>query len=333
MLRGCCFSPGSSSQAARGALPASGAAGKHLARWRRELASRLQVAPGASQGAAGLAGQRRPAVVTRGRLPEFTAQVDALPPRGRVVELGFFEDDRLAEVVSFALQVRMSVVVVQTKAMGLKCFRELKVKSMAIEQLLPFQNRQGSGFRERTAEEFAAKCLGLPSQAAAPGRPKYAVNELQLLDRDEGLRDTVFWKLLNKTLVFEDLASLEEYREWVRSEKRDHGVLLALKEGVKVDTSGILDPTATMEHYMERNVAAGKPRLPFCFGSLPQGETDECRALASACELGAQAVAGLAAWEQASAAAAEVAREVGDAAPGALEQQVTSTLRCCLQRA
>jgi len=308
------------SLSALGSLPSSEDASSHLERWRRELESRLEVmAP--SQGPGGLAGQLRPAVISGDGLPEFTAQVDALQPIGRVVELAFFEDRRLAQMVSFTLQNRMSVVVVQTMAQSNTCYHDLRAKSMAVDQLLPFQCMlPGGKSRERTDAEIAAKCLPLPSQGASPGQPKYVVNELQLLDHHEHLRDTVFWKLLNKMLVFDDLAKLEKYREFIRSKKRDHGMLLALKEGVKVDSSGILDPSATLERDMARREQQGRPPLPFCFGSLPQGETDECRNLAAACQHGAHVVAGLQALEKARAIEAGVQND-GEL-PDALSQQV-----------
>jgi hypothetical protein len=308
------------SLSALGSLPSSEDANSHLERWRRELESRLEVmAP--SQGPGGLAGQLRPAVISGDGLPEFTAQVDALQPIGRVVELAFFEDRRLAQMVSLTLQNRMSVVVVQSKAQSLSYFHELNAKSMAIDQILPFRRTlPEGGSQERSDAERAAKCLPLPSQGASPGQPKYVVNELQLLDHHEHLRDTVFWKSLNKMLVFDDLAKLEEYREYMCAKMRVHGMLLALKEGVKVDSTGILDPSATLNHYMARREQQGRPPLPFCFGSLPQGETDECRNLAAACQHGAHVVAGLQALEKARAIEAGVQND-GES-PDALSLQV-----------
>ena len=310
----------SGSLSSLGSLPSSDVATSHLERWRRELESRLEVmAPSQGPSGGGLAGQLRPAVVSGEGLPEFTAQVDALQPIGRVVELAFFEDRRLAQMVSFTLQNRMSVVVVQTVAQSNTCFHKLKAKSMAVDQLLPFQcSLPGGKSRERTPAEKAAKILPLPNQGTSPGEPKYAVNELQLLDHHEHLRDTVFWKLLNKMLVFDDLAKLEEYREFMRSKKRDHGMLLALREGVKVDSSGILDPSATLERDMARREQQGRPPLPFCFGSLPQGETEECRNLAAACQHGVHVVAGLKALEEARAVGVQNDGE----SPDVLSQQV-----------
>jgi hypothetical protein len=49
-------------------------------------------------------------------------EVDSLNPRGRVVELAFLEDDRLAELVSWCFQSKMSAVVVDTKEETAACF-------------------------------------------------------------------------------------------------------------------------------------------------------------------------------------------------------------------
>ena len=79
------------------ALPSKAEAAALLARWRHELA---EMTAGAGGGDGRLAGQARAAVVDRTR-PEYCAQVDSLRPRGRLVELAFLNDDRLALLTSW----------------------------------------------------------------------------------------------------------------------------------------------------------------------------------------------------------------------------------------
>jgi len=59
------------------------------------------------------------------------------------------------------------------------------------------------------------KELPLPSLRNVPGAPKYLINEFRLLDCDEGLRDTLLYKLVGGALVFDNIAAMEQYRECV----------------------------------------------------------------------------------------------------------------------
>lgn len=121
-----------------------------LTRWRSELTDRTRVGEG-------LAGQRRPAIITKTNCKEFLGQgkhfmktyidvfekrkiffyyfvfkfltlmfvetVDSLKPHGRVVDLAFMEDKRLAEVVCWAFLSKMSAVVVDTREQTEACFK------------------------------------------------------------------------------------------------------------------------------------------------------------------------------------------------------------------
>ena len=84
----------------------------------------------------------------------------------------------------------------------------------------------------------------------------------------------VFWKLLGTALYFDTLDNLEEYRKYQCENRRTHGLLLALQEGIKVDSSGIIDMSRTLDDVLQSHRGPGAP-IKFVFGSMPQGETEE----------------------------------------------------------
>ena len=57
----------------------------------------------------------------------------------------------------------------------------------------------------------------------------------------------------------------------VSVKKKAHGTLIALREGIKISSDGIVDPTDNAD-----NALQGRG-LGFVFGSMPQGETREAR--------------------------------------------------------
>ena len=69
------------------------------------------------------------------------------------------------------------------------------------------------------------------------------------------------------------IASRNSYRSWMASvKKRGHGTLIALKEGIKISSDGIVDPKDTADRALQTERG-----LAFVFGSMPQGETRETR--------------------------------------------------------
>jgi hypothetical protein len=251
-------------------FPSSELVESHLARWRKELSDRTQASSG------GLAGQRRPAVMAnKSEYPEFRAQVDSLNPRGRLVDLVFIEDDRVAELVSWHFQSRMPAVVVQTRKQNEQCYK-LGAKSWALDLLNGFQGEKGD------------KQLILPKQAW-PGEAKYLINEFQLLDKDEDLRSTLLYKLVQSTLIFENMKDMNDYRQFCAKHKKNHPMLLVRDEGTKCGSDGMLDPNATVDRYKENNLKNGKKHgINFVFGSLPEGESKDVKLLGDACQFGSE---------------------------------------------
>lgn len=68
----------------------------------------------------------------------------------------------------------------------------------------------------------------------------------------------------------------------------------------------------TTDAVMEKNLQLGKPALPYMLGSLPQGETAECRNLAAACEKGQALLGALREREQGQALLEAAEEHAGD---------------------
>ena len=67
--------------------------------------------------------------------------------------------------------------------------RGMKVAYISIDTLLPWSNAQTK--EPRTDAERARRSLPLPPIANKPGGPRFLIDAIELLDKDEDLRDTV----------------------------------------------------------------------------------------------------------------------------------------------
>ena len=100
--------------------------------------------------------------------------------------------------------------------------------------------------RERTEEEKKAGTLPLtPSLEGIPGNPRYAVNMLKLPTKDEGKRETIFYHIYRKTLVFDTMVNALDYVAKCMVERQDleeppfHAVYTM--DGHRIGTNGIID--------------------------------------------------------------------------------------------
>jgi hypothetical protein len=110
---------------------------------------------------------------------------------------------------------------------------------------------------------------------------------LLVQDKDEGLRESLFYKIFGTTLIFETMSEMNDYREQCAKSRRNHATLLAVKEGIKCGSDGLLDPNSTLKNYK-----AGR-NIPFVFGSMPEGESSDALQLAKACEHGSELLSSL----------------------------------------
>lgn len=224
----------------------------------------------------------RPAIKTSTNNHETSAQVDNLKPHGQVVDLGFFEEKRVAELVSWAFQSSMGAVVVDNKEQTEECFN-LGAKSIALELIYPYQ---------RNNTDRRRKILPYPKL----GDIRYVVNEVQLLTKDENLRESLFYDLFRQTIIFETMEEMNEFKQYCVQIKQRHPMILVIKEGIK-SSGGLLDPSNTLDKYMERNVKQGKPPIPYVFGSMPNGDSTKNTPLMKACNHGKEMLDNLIVFE------------------------------------
>jgi hypothetical protein len=109
---------------------------------------------------------------------------------------------------------------------------------------------------------------------------------LLVQDKDEGLRESLFYKIFGTTLIFETMSEMNAYREQCAKSKRNHATLLVVKEGIRCGSDGLLDPNSKLDY------KAGR-KIPFVFGSMPEGESSDAVQLAKACEHGSELLSSL----------------------------------------
>jgi len=155
-------------------------------------------------------------------------------------------------------------------------------------------------------------------------------------ERDEDLRDTLLAKIVGpNTLLFDHLDGCNEYRNFLKARKQQHGLLICLDEGgVKIMNDGILGPSSdSADGFAAKNKTRGRSMLDFMFGSLPAGETADGRLLEAACEAASECVECVEEHESADQELQAVEAEVGgkadelDAEIRGLEQELRKVQR------
>jgi hypothetical protein len=203
--------------------------------------------------------------------PALNPQAASLRSRsevhGRVVEIGHVEDDTIAKVSSWGLLSYLDAMIVDSSEVAQQFF-EVKQKSWAIDQMIPFavEERGSDGRfhpRPRNAAELADKKLPLPELRNIPGNPRYLVNLIQLHDADERFRDTVFWTLFKRGLLFDDMTTALNYRRDLVRERKSIPIILTM-DGNKLASDGLMNPLNRMP--------AGP--LPTMFGQLNTSDRD-----------------------------------------------------------
>jgi chromosome segregation ATPase len=156
---------------------------------------------------------------------------------GLAVDLGYVNDIEEARILSDAAGRYLSAVVCQNDAVARKLY-DKKVKAWSLTRMRKYKKDDGSF---RTAAEKLKQSLPLP-HLNDPGNPRYLVNMIQL-DRDhESLRDTLFFAMFDRTLLFDDKDSALSYQK----KKIDMGVrppAVLTMQGDRFLGDGVFDPT------------------------------------------------------------------------------------------
>ena len=100
---------------------------------------------------------------------------------------------------------------------------------------------RSNNFRSRTKEERAAKSLPLPKFNNIAGNPEYFINMIKLDEEMEHLRDTIFYRIFQKSLLFDTFDTAIEYRNLLVKSKRQAPPLYT-RTGERIQADGIFNP-------------------------------------------------------------------------------------------
>jgi len=180
--------------------------------------------------------------------------VSGKPSVGLVVDLAFVDNLVEARILSWAAGTYIDALVVDTSAVSTELYKK-GVKVWALDQIVPFKVRDAAsnGDRPRNAEELAKKALPLEephmgfnadrSRVRPSGNPRYMVNLIQLNSEYEHLRDSVFFAVFGRSLLFDDMESASEYRTFLVRKGAYPPPIFSLS-GEKFLSQGVLDPKA-----------------------------------------------------------------------------------------
>lgn len=184
---------------------------------------------------------------------------------GRVVDMGFCDDEVDARILSWAGAYYMDVVVVNDDVNNstINSFRTWNFSDMEV-----YKVKDGNGkFRSRNEDEKYSGQLPLPpivmdsnhfensvhgfrpQSEQASGNPKYLVNLINLPFEKEHLRDTLFYNIYKNSMLFDDMDTAFAYRKAAMEKfKRRTGPKppkIFTRDGYSIGTDGVRDPTAS----------------------------------------------------------------------------------------
>lgn len=135
------------------------------------------------------------------------------------------------------MQNRLPVAVCENAHQANKGERH-KCQTIDVSTRVPLriQFNKGEQPRERNDEEKRAGKIPVgnltfpnPSEI---GNPRYAINEIQLEPKHEHLRDTVYWSLIRKLLLFEDKEGMETCQKWFKERNAQHPHMIGARAPV-----------------------------------------------------------------------------------------------------
>ena len=155
--------------------------------------------------------------------------------RGMVARVGYVQNKQTAEVLSWIAGPRMMYVIAQNAAVQQELVKQ-KISSFSVMNSPTFTVKHGKGeLRVRNDAEKRSKQLPNIAPVSYPGtsepvkgNPQAIVNILQLADKDEDLRDTIFFNIFGKGLLFDTFSDATEYHSRVCAHNRKHLGALSL---------------------------------------------------------------------------------------------------------
>ena len=198
--------------------------------------------------------------------------------RGRVVDLGYCNNDRTARILSRACGSKMGAIVCQSQETATSLYRKDRVAAWSLETMSHYEHHaRGEPSRSRSKQEMLQGRLNLPAfwkrgEEAANGNPEYLVNLIQLPSDNEYLRDTVFYNMFGTAILFDDLETLMAYRKECITRKRRTSHAYT-RSGDFVPRDGFLDPRNKI------NLEAQPSNRDFVFGAMPVAHTADYKRL------------------------------------------------------
>jgi len=202
--------------------------------------------------------QYRSAVKDKNKFPN-QAQLNGLECLGLTVDLGFIDDERVAKVCSYAAGAYMNAVICNNDAAAAALYKK-NIKSWSITRMRKFSDNNGA----RSADAVKQQQLPLP-KINHGGNPRYLVNIIQLDTEMEHMRDTLFYAIFDRALLFDDQDSALAYQKKIISEKKRPPTIMTM-QGDKFLPDGLLNPQSKMPE-----------RVPFVFGEQPPDGRTDCQ--------------------------------------------------------
>jgi chromosome segregation ATPase len=200
----------------------------------------------------------RPAIKDESKLPNQATcrEVECI---GLTVDLGYVEDEMVARVLSHAAGHYMNTVICKDDASAQSLFKK-NIRCWSLTRMKTFSGSNGQHKKTDTSKAE----LPLP-QINHEGNPRYLVNIIQLDPEHEYLRDTLFFAIFDRTLLFDTAESALSYQKKMIDSKQRPPTIVTM-EGDKFSPDGMLNPSAKMPR-----------KLPFVFGELPLVRNNSAR--------------------------------------------------------
>ncbi|XP_032236995.2 structural maintenance of chromosomes flexible hinge domain-containing protein 1-like isoform X1 [Nematostella vectensis] len=184
--------------------------------------------------------------------------------KGIVAELAYVSDPDLSRLLSWYLQHKMGVALTSTIQQQRKVY-DANCAAYCEDTLLPFNKKNFDGSDGRVLPlEFPQPPANFSSSI------QFAINLLEFSSSNGYLRSTLFWSLLSKTMVIDDLRSGQVYREHLVRMRFPCPTILT-RDGHVIASDGLMDPKKRCPQRLDN--------LKFTFGALPPAEQPHFREL------------------------------------------------------
>lgn len=183
-----------------------------------------------------------------------------------MAELAYVSDPLINRLLSWYLQSKMSVALTTTSEQQRKVY-DAGFPSYCEATLFPYSKNNFDG------SSGAKLPIELPHPPSRFNSSiEFAVNLLEFSEENARLRSSLYWAVLGKTIVLNDLRSGQMYREHLVKMKQPCPAILT-KDGNMIASDGLMDP--------KRRCPESFDRLKAHFGEMPPCESARYRELRS----------------------------------------------------